>query len=111
MCGGVDACVLELGDTCGADGCVKKVRKGEGLGRKVRRAGDGILAVRRVQILGVTTLSSLVHKERGEEKVRERQTSNQKEKKRMERKGWVCGTDDPTGCPAGKEAEDIFKTS
>lgn len=27
VCGGVDACVLELGDTCGGDGCVKKSKK------------------------------------------------------------------------------------
>lgn len=54
---------------------------------------------------------ALLTKGGGGEKVRERQTSNQKEEKRMERKGRVCGTDDPTGCLAGREAEDIFKTS
>ena len=63
VCGGVDAYVLRLWDTCGVDGCV---RKGEVLGRKVSRAGDGILVVRRVKILGATTLSSLVNKGGGE---------------------------------------------
>ena len=81
VCGGVDACVSELGDACGVDGCVwfpekrkEKKRKEEGLGRKVNRASDGIMVARRVKIVNRA----------GRGKVRERQTSREKEEKRIE---------------------------
>ena len=71
------------------------------LGMRVERIDKKRFGKEGESRLSVMVPSSLVSKEgKGSEKRRE--------EKRIQRRGRVCGTDDPTGCTGGGEARGYF---